>query len=282
MTWIGVLFLAIALGLSTRGSLRNLKYRVHAREEKWVSQLSDRMSEAFWFMEPAKLRRTVRLLVAISALASLLTFSWVPVVLGISALLAAPAVVLRFVQRRRRSLFEKQFSMALPQLSSILHAGQSFERAVETLVRTSPDPLAQEFQLVLKELQLGHPMDAALEGLLSRFPGRDLEIVVRAVQMSRRVGSNLAEVFDRVAEMLRQRAGVRDRLAALTAQGRMQAWIATALPVLLLVPLQFLAPGYITPLFTTALGRLILAGCAVSLTIGGIWAHKISRMEVLR
>jgi len=125
-------------------------------------------------------------------------------------------------------------------------------------------------------------MDRALENLLNRFPGRDQEIVVRAVGISRRVGSNLAEAFDRVADMVRSRAVLRNRLRALTAQGRMQAWIAIALPLFLTFALRYISPFYLDPLFHSRKGNLTLILTGLWMLIGAIWVQKISRVELLR
>jgi tight adherence protein B len=129
---------------------------------------------------------------------------------------------------------------------------------------------------------MGVPIEASLKGLSDRFPGRDLEVVVQAVTISRKVGSNLAEAFDRVSEMVRTRAALRDKLSALTTQGRMQGWIAISMPFVMTLALSILAPGYLTPLFSTPVGQAVTGVAILMMALGGAWILKISRTEFMQ
>ena len=239
------------------------------------------LSQEFFFIKPSALRWFVRL-ASISGLAlALVLGSPFPALVGLSLAWYLPSLILRAIQHQRRKLFHKQFGAILPQISSILHAGHTFERAIESLRKIQPAPLRQELELLLKELQLGTPMEIALENLCQRFPGRDLEILARAISISRRVGSNLAEAFDRVSEVIRSRTALQNRLASLTAQGRMQAGVAIAMPFAMVAIMTFITPGYLNPFFYTLTGRFLMGVSLVFLTIGGIWVYKISNSRLM-
>jgi tight adherence protein B len=278
----GSALLGGALVFLFRWALARHEARLRKLQEEYLAFVRQGLAREFVFVEPGWLKKRLAWALILGAGVSVVT--WSPLPCAAAAILGGitPYALLGYVKTRRKKLFEKQLAEALPQLSSILKAGHTFERALESLSRTSPNPLGQELQLVLKELQMGVSLSTSLDHLLSRFSFRDLEIVVRAVQMSRRVGTNLKEVFDRVGEMMRERAKARERLSALTAQGRMQAWIAIAMPVLLVVPLEWVSPGYLDPLWKTGTGRLVVLICALFLVVGGVWVHKISRAEVFQ
>lgn len=258
---------------------RRFESRLVMLERKRISMVEAGLSKEFWFIEPSRLKRKIRWALAIGALLSVVLFSPIPLFLLLGFVWFLPHGFLRLVQRRRQKKLERQLTTVLPAISASLRAGHTFERAIETLVRTTPPPISQEFELALKEIRLGATLDRALENLARRCPFRDLEIVVRAVQISARAGSNLAEAFDRVAETVRARASLRDRVAGLTAQGRLQAWVAIAMPIALTLILNLIAPEYLAPLFQTGVGRLLLGIAAVAMAAGGIWIHRISRRE---
>jgi tight adherence protein B len=251
-------------------------------ELEYGKQMRQGLANEFCFVEPDAVKRKMKWMFGGGVALALLSMSPLPVILSVTVIWGMPYAFLRIIQKRRRKLFEKQLGQALPQISSILHAGHSFERALEALVRSHPNPLAQELQMVLKEVRLGSGLDEALESLLVRFPSKDLEVVTRAVGISRRVGSNLAESFDRVAEMIRGRNALRDKLQALTAQGKVQAWVAISMPIGMSFVLRFVSPDYLDPLFYHWIGQLTIGVSILMMLIGGIWIHKISKMELVR
>lgn len=248
-------------------------------EEQHLSIVGQGLSREFLFIEPSRLKQRSRLLLWTGTLFTLIFFSPVPLLLALLMIWFIPVLFLRFVTDRRKTKLQKQLLHALPTIASTLRAGHTFERAVEATANNEPPPISQEFELVLKEIQFGATLAEALNHLVERCPLRDLEVMVRAVQISLRAGSNLAEAFDRVEEIVRTRAALKDRVSALTAQGRLQAWVAILMPVALILALNTIAPGYLSPLFETGVGRLGLILSAIALAIGGFWVHRISRME---
>ena len=89
----------------------------------------------------------------------------------------------------------------------------------------------------------------------------------------------MAEVLDRVAESVRERAELNRELRTLTAQARMSRWIITCLPPGLLLVIDLLNPSYLSPLFDTGTGH-ILIGLAVGLMLVGSWLMgRIVRIE---
>ncbi|MFH1017124.1 MAG: type II secretion system F family protein [Pseudomonadota bacterium] len=264
---------------------------------RWVSVHRERMKrleterltsvrrwlwKEFVFVELRHLRTAARGAMGLSAALSLLWVSPWPLLVGVGAIWILPELGARQFARARRKRFDRQLGTALPKIVSVLQAGHTFERALESLSLTEPNPLAQELGLVLKERRLGVALETSLQHLLERFPGRDLEMVVRAVSVSQKSGSSLSDAFNSVADLILKRRALMDRLSSVTAQGRAQAWIAITMPILLLAALRFVDPSYIEPLFSTGSGRAVLILCSLLLSAGGFWIHKIAHMELIR
>jgi tight adherence protein B len=116
---------------------------------------------------------------------------------------------------------------------------------LEAVSRELPSPIADEFQRVVQEMQIGIPMEAALENLLRRIPSEDLDFVVTAINVQREVGGNLSEILDTISFTIRERVKIKGEIRVLTAQVRTSGTILSLLPVVLAVLLWFIDPKYI-------------------------------------
>ncbi len=184
----------------------------------------------------------------------------------------------------RRSRRGKAFARALPDtlqlMSGSLAAGLSLAQSVDTIVREGGDPMASEFKRVLVETRLGVPLEDALDGITQRFQSKDFDWVVMAIRIQRQVGGNLAELLDTVAATIREREYVRRQVDALAAEGKLSAYVLTALPPLFLLYLSFAQRDYVMPLFTDARGLVMLVGATVWLLIGAFIMSKLVKVEV--
>ncbi len=106
------------------------------------------------------------------------------------------------------------------------------------------EPTAIEFRRVVQEVQLGIPMEDALEHLLGRMPSEDLDLVNTAVNIQREVGGNLAEILDSIAHTIRDRIKLKGEIRVLTSQGRITGWVISMLPIILTIFLYIVSPCY--------------------------------------
>ncbi|MDI6908944.1 type II secretion system F family protein [Nocardioides sp.] len=184
----------------------------------------------------------------------------------------------------RRGRRRKAFSAAVPEtlqlMSGSLSAGLSLAQSAETVTREGADPVAAEFRRALVETRLGVPLEDALEGVADRFDSADLAWAVMAIRIQRQVGGNLAELLDTVAETMREREYVRRQVAALSAEGRLSAWVLGSLPVAFLAYLLLVNREYVMPLFEDPRGIVLLAGAALWLAVGAFWMSRLVRVEV--
>lgn len=213
---------------------------------------------------------------------------WLLATLGGSLLFAPFAFVVPLVARtlvrnrlvRQRRLFADQLADNLQVMASAMRAGHSFVGALAAVVDDAAEPSRSEFERVMREEQLGYPLEHALESVVQRMESRDLEQVAVVSVLQREAGGNTAEVLDRVVDTVRSRAELRRLVRTLTAQGRMSRWVVSSLPPALLVLFTLLNPEFTGPLFTEMVGRFLLAFAAALVVIGSLVIKKIVEFEV--
>jgi tight adherence protein B len=191
-----------------------------------------------------------------------------------------PWIYLAFRRSRRRKAFHASLPDTLQLISGSLAAGLSLAQSIDTVVREGSDPMASEFKRVLIETRLGVPLEDALEGVTERFESKDFGWVVMAIRIQRQVGGNLAELLVTVAATMREREYVRRQVKALSAEGRLSAWVLGGLPPIFLIYLALTQRDYVMVLFTDPRGIMMLVGAAVWLGIGAFWMSKLVKVEV--
>jgi len=180
----------------------------------------------------------------------------------------------------RLKAFNTNLADTLQMLASSLSAGLSLAQSIDTVVREGAEPISSEFRRVIVESRLGVGLEDALEGVAKRMDSKDFAWVVMAVRIQREVGGNLAELLNTVAATLREREYLRRHVAALSAEGRLSAWILGGLPPAFLVYLTLARPSYVHPMYTTPLGLLMCVAMAVLLLVGIVWMSKAAKVEV--
>ena len=191
-----------------------------------------------------------------------------------------PWVYLGFKRSRRLKAFNGAIADTLQLISSSLSAGLSLMQALDTVVREGTEPVCSEFKRVIVETRLGVGIEDALEGIADRMESKDFAWVVMAIRIQREVGGNLAELLGTVADTLREREFLRRHVAALSAEGRLSAWILGLLPPTFLAYLILTKGEYVHPMFSTGLGIMLLIVAVVMMTIAVFWMSKITKVEI--
>ncbi len=210
-------------------------------------------------------------------------FLLIGLALGLVAAFGAfqiPRQIIAMMRDRRRKRFNEQLVEALGQVSNALKAGFSITQAFDTVVQNGENPIAQEFEVFLQQQRVGISFSEALENLNRRVGSEDLELVCGAMDISRKTGGNLTEVFDKISQTIRERMRIERRVLTLTAQGRMQGWIVGSMPVVVGVAMCFFRPEIMLPYLHTPAGLASIAAVIVLLTLGGLVIRKIIRIDV--
>ena len=197
----------------------------------------------------------------------------------------------RFWLNRRKSKRLKAFNSGLSDtimlLANSLRAGSSFLQAVEMIVRETQPPISTEFARVIREVNLGLPLDDALANLGRRVKSDDLDLMTTAIAIHHTVGGNLAEILDSIAYTIRERVRIKGEIKTLTAQQRMSGYVVGFLPVGLVLLLSVIAPTFMEPmlrtppeLFGLPAGMWILAFGGLMMAIGFFFIRRIVDIEV--
>jgi tight adherence protein B len=212
-------------------------------------------------------------------LGSAITWLFAPVALidiaAGAALSGLPYGMLSFKCRKRIDAFNAVLPEAIDMLARALRAGHSVVGALEMLGENAQQPAAFEFGEVFKQLNLGLSIRDALTQLLDRVPSPDLRVLVTAIMVQKDTGGNLVEILDRTVFVIRERLRIQGEIQVQTAQGRLTGWILSGLPVVMMVLLNLVNPGYSTILFHDPTGRkLIYLGLAM-LVVGSVIIRRI-------
>jgi Flp pilus assembly protein TadB len=181
---------------------------------------------------------------------------------------------------RRRATFSDQLPDMLQLIASTLQAGFSLPQAIDAVIRQENQPAAGEFSRALAETRIGADLDVALEAVANRMDSDDLRWTVMAIRIQQGVGGNLAEVLLTIADTIRERSFLRRQVRALSAEGRLSAYILVVLPIVVATWLFVTNRAYMRPLYTTPLGELLLAGAAGLLLLGAFWMQRTIKVEV--
>jgi tight adherence protein B len=200
-------------------------------------------------------------------------------VLGGVGVVAPYLLMLRSVTRRRAA-FDAQFPDVLDLVAASLESGASVAHAFQLVVDEADEPAAGEFGRVLTATRMGASLPEALEEAAIRIGSADLDWTVTAITVQQHTGGKLAEILRVVARTMREREEVRRELSALTAEGRLSAYILGSLPFGLAGFLLMANPGYLSPLYRDPLGLMLIAGASVLMLIGFAWMRRVVRVEV--
>lgn len=191
-----------------------------------------------------------------------------------------PYGALNFLKEKRTTDFVKQLPQALDLISSDLRAGLDVQAALKHLSEEFPAPIGEEFAKVIVEINLGLPVSDALNNLAKRINTMDVQILCTGIIINRELGGNLSELTSSIGNTVRERFRLKGMIKALTAENQGSAILLLVLPVAMYILLNMLAPAVYNSFATDPIGRMILIGCAVSMTFGYLVIQKITKLEV--
>ncbi len=201
-------------------------------------------------------------------------------VLAVAATLAlilayAPFGVLFLRRSRRIAAFDTALPDAIDMMARALRAGHSVASSISMIAEQAVEPAKSEFAEVFRKQNYGLPLRDALMELLDRVPSQDLRVFVTGILVQKDTGGNLAEILDRIVHVIRERLRIRGEIRTHTAQGRLTGWILCALPIVMLVLINVINPGYSKVLLDDPLGRKLLYVGVGLLCLGGFLINQI-------
>jgi len=194
--------------------------------------------------------------------------------------LAIPILIVKRLEAMRRQKFASQLVDGLMILSSSLKAGLSLLQAFEELAQEMPNPISQEFGLVIRQMQMGVSLEEAMLKLKQRMRLDELDMVVTAMLVARETGGDLTMTFSRVIYTIQERNKLIGRVQALCVQANMQGIIMSLLPILFGVFVYKVNPGFFDVFIKDNFGRGLMAYAVISEILGIIFIKKLSKVDI--
>ena len=249
-------------------------------QERYVVKSMNDLSDMFLFIDARQL-----LVLNIASMCLLGILSYIifnPILCVVCTIFGffLPIILVKHYRKRRIKKFNVQLVDALQAMANAFKAGLTFPQAIEHVAREAQPPLAQEFGLFVKEVKLGVPLEEALINMGRRVGSDDLELVVVATNIARQLGGNMAEMFETISSVIRERFRLEGKIDALTAQGKLQGWIVASMPGILGMVLNSMRPDLMQPMLNHLFGYVLVAIICAMEAMGVLIIRRIVAIDI--
>lgn len=258
---------------------------VRLERSNWGSELSKSLARADIKLKPGEYIAVVVLVGLSVAVISWLfggqsiIFAMIGGVIGTTL----PRLYVARMQNKRLIQFNSQLADMLNLMVNGLRAGYSTMQAMEAVSREMPYPISLEFKRVVQEMQLGLPMELALDNLYRRIPSDDLDLIIAAINVQREVGGNLAEILDIISHTIRERVRIKGEIRVLTTQVMYSGRFLAMIPIILSFILWIINRPYMMQFFnpeTRLIGISMLSVGALMVIAGYYVMNRIAQIEI--
>lgn len=291
LAWVAVLLTGVAAGGLAWLIISSFAEGARSAADTYEDEMARTLESMFLFVPARRLVELGWMAAGVVFMVAMLPFCrleppWVlPVGMAVALVLAAgafclPRVVVNWLRVRRLERFNLQLLEALPMMANALRAGFSINQAFESVAEGTDAPMSQEISLFLQQLRVGVSFSEALAALDERVGSEDLTLVCTAIDIARRSGGNLTEIFDSIAETIRARLRIHQHVRTLTAQGRLQGLIIGAMPFLLGIGMAIFKPNLMLPFLGSLVGVVTVVAVTLMVALGGLLIRKIVNIDV--
>jgi tight adherence protein B len=249
-------------------------------QERYVAKSMNDLSDMFLFIDP---RQMLVLNIASMCLLGILSYIIFNPILCVGATIFGfflPMLMVKHYRKRRIKKFNVQLVDALQAMANAFKAGLTFPQAIEHVAREAMPPLSQEFGLFVKEVKLGVPLEEALINMAKRVGSDDLELVVVSTNIARMLGGNMAEMFETISTVIRERFRLEGKIDALTSQGKLQGWIVASMPAVLGMVLNAMRPDLMEPMMDHIFGYILVTVIAIMELLGILIIRRIVNIDI--
>ncbi|NBD09503.1 MULTISPECIES: type II secretion system F family protein [Corallococcus] len=249
-------------------------------QERYVAKSMNDLSDMFLFIDA---RQMLILNIACMCLLGILSYIVFNPILAVLATIFGfflPMLLVKHYRTRRIKKFNVQLVDALQAMANAFKAGLTFPQAIEHVAREAMPPLSQEFGLFVKEVKLGVPLEEALVNMGRRVGSDDLELVVVSTNIARQLGGNMAEMFETISTVIRERFRLEGKIDALTSQGKLQGWIVAAMPAVLGLVLNYMRPDLMEPMMNHIFGYILVTIIAIMEIMGILIIRRIVNIDI--
>ncbi|MDD4294781.1 MAG: type II secretion system F family protein [Candidatus Omnitrophica bacterium] len=274
-------FLVIGFCLAMYNIMNVLSERWDKAQESKTEKTASQFEEMFIFLDKKILLRIYLVIPFIFAtIAFVLTKKW-----WLSGVLLAVGVIfpfwlVRFMDDRRRKKFIVQLVDGLMIMNSCLKGGLTLTQSFEVLSEEMTPPISQEVSLLNREIKMGVPLEEALIRMDKRMPSEEMTLVSSAIIVARETGGDLTKVFAKLVETIRDRLKLKELIATLTLQSRLQAIIISLLGPAFFFIVRKMRPDHFDIMWQTELGRILMIIALVLQIIGFVLIIIFGRIRI--
>ncbi|MCX7943842.1 MAG: type II secretion system F family protein [Deltaproteobacteria bacterium] len=249
-------------------------------QEKYLNPKIEDLSDMFLFIDPKQMMLLNLSVMVVGFIIGILAFGYVVTAILTVLGFFTPSILVKYYSRRRVRKFNEQLVDALQNMSNALKAGLSLQQAMGTIAQDFQPPISQEFGLALKEMKLGVSIEDALKNMGERVKCEDLDLFITSTNIARTMGGNLSEMFENIANTIRQRFKIEGRIRALTAQGKLQGFIIGVMPIVIWFVMDWLRPDLMEPMLKHWFGYALIGAIIFMELIGAYVIKRIVDIDV--
>ena len=201
-------------------------------------------------------------------------------IVGAAAAGCLPVVFLKYKASQRLNRFQRDFPDAMDMMTRAIRAGHALGSAIKLVGEEMRQPVGPEFARVAEEMRLGRDVSEALGGLEQRVPAEDVRFFCTAISIQRTTGGNLAEVLDRLSEVIRERYKLLSHARVLSTQHRWSAILVGLSPIVFAIVFQLIHPDYFTAFFESPSAPMFLGLGLAFEAVGFFWVWRIAQIKV--
>lgn len=273
--WLWLVSGAIAVAWVVWLIQRALYHALDRHRTLYTSEAEHRLRDLFLFVD-LKLLWPAAFVTGL-LLCAILVITGIGVIAGVIVMLfcwCLPNLGIAWARRQRIKAFEQQLPEALMSVAGSIRAGSSFSSALQGLVMHALPPISQEMSVVNRQIRLGASAPDAFQQLAARLGGEALELLAITVRVAVQTGGPLAAMLEQTGQTMQANQQIKARLAALTAQGWLQAWVMGAMPLALMAALGAMDPAFAQALLNSSAGHAVLMAIGFFEALGIWWLRR--------
>ncbi|QCK85297.1 type II secretion system F family protein [Phreatobacter aquaticus] len=190
-----------------------------------------------------------------------------------------PQWLLGFLKKRRMAAFLNELANAVDVIVRGVKAGLPIGDCMRIVATEAQEPVKGEFRFIIEQTALGIPLHEAVLKLYERMPVAEANFFCIVISIQQRAGGNLSETLGNLSKVLRDRKKMKAKIVALSQEAKSSAAIIACLPPAVMIFVYMSTPHYISLLWTTELGRLMLAGCVLWMFTGVMVMRKMINFD---
>jgi tight adherence protein B len=281
LKWLSVLFVGVGLFFGTWSAVSDVGGPVNRLTLRYIAWL-ERQLRLMFILVPGKYiligQGAAFFLVPIVAL--ILELPYYALLFAMVLVFVGPAAWISKKRKERLEAIELQLDGFILALANALKSTPSIGAAMISTVAIIEEPMRSEVDHITKEMKVGSTLEQALLQMALRIGSRSVDTALSAVLIGKQVGGNLPKVLESTAISLREMQRLEGYIRSKTADSRMQLWVIGAMPAIVVLGLNWVQPGYFTPMMESVIGYVILIAILICWSSAILVARKVLAVDI--